>query len=126
MFDGCPGAALSKLVLCRWPHAGKCALTACCCADLQQLVNVSAYALQAGDTPLDTAVATVRRETKLELPRERFSFVCLASYLWQFRQQEPQGAPLAGALHAQACTGVSRRRLDCKGAAGAQAAVRQT
>ncbi len=81
-------------VLCRWPHAGKCALTACCCADLQQLANVSAHALQAGDTPLDTAVATVRRETKLELPRECFSFVCLASYLWQYRQQEPQGAAL--------------------------------
>ena len=47
---------------------------------------------QAGDTPQDTAAAIVRRETQLDLPPVRFKFVCLASYLWQYRQQAPQGA----------------------------------
>ena len=108
-------------VLCRWPHAGKCALAASCCADLQQVFNAAAYALQAGDTPLDTAVATVRRETKLELPRERFSFVCLASYLWQYRQQEPQGAARGRRL-ARSCLRWCRPQapgqLGCCGGAG--------
>lgn len=53
---------------------------------------------QAGDTPLATAAAIVRRETQLDLPPERFKFVCLASYLWQHRQQAPQGAALVAWL----------------------------
>ncbi|KAK9845736.1 hypothetical protein WJX81_000911 [Elliptochloris bilobata] len=52
---------------------------------------LQSHTAPAGDTPVDTAVAIVRRETQVQLPATRFRFVCAASYLWQFRQQEPQG-----------------------------------
>jgi hypothetical protein len=112
--------------LCRWPHAGKCALTACCCADQQQLVNASAM--------------RCRRETRHWTPqwplcgvRQSWSCRASASALCALHptcgntaSRSPKVRPLAGALHAQTCTGAERRRLDSLGAAGAQATAQQT
>lgn len=47
--------------------------------------------VQAGETPAQSAHKNVKRETTLSIDPARFRGVCYASYLWQFRKQEPAG-----------------------------------
>lgn len=48
-------------------------------------------ALQAGETPADAAARCVKRELSLDVAPKRFKYLCHASLLWQYRQQEPAG-----------------------------------
>lgn len=43
-----------------------------------------------GETPLKGMCRNFKRETGLDLPDERFTFVTMTEYLWQNREQEPQ------------------------------------
>lgn len=47
--------------------------------------------MKAGDTIEEAAARNLRRETGVDLPHARFSFVCAQTMLWQFRKQEPAG-----------------------------------
>jgi len=47
--------------------------------------------MRAGETPQQAAAKNVKRETGLTIDPSRFRGVCYASYLWQFRKQEPSG-----------------------------------
>jgi hypothetical protein len=49
------------------------------------------WCLQAGETPAEAAARNVLRELKIEISPSRFKYLCHASLLWQFRQQEPRG-----------------------------------
>mmetsp|Transcript_32848 Transcript_32848/g.48920 ORF Transcript_32848/g.48920 Transcript_32848/m.48920 type:complete len:249 (-) Transcript_32848:665-1411(-) len=44
-----------------------------------------------GETPEEAAARNVRRELKLDIPVERFEVIANYSFVWQFRQQAPQG-----------------------------------
>lgn len=45
---------------------------------------------QKGELPIEAMCRNFRRETGLDLPRDRFSFVTVTEYLWQDREQVPQ------------------------------------
>ncbi|KAK9916030.1 hypothetical protein WJX75_007575 [Coccomyxa subellipsoidea] len=47
--------------------------------------------MKAGETPAEAAARNVLRELKIEISPSRFKYLCHASLLWQFRQQEPRG-----------------------------------
>lgn len=44
----------------------------------------------AGETPKDSIQRCFKRETSLELPKERFALIGLNRYFWKDRKQEPQ------------------------------------
>lgn len=44
----------------------------------------------AGEKEIDAMRRSLRRETSLDLPPERFTFLCVNRYMWTTRQQEPQ------------------------------------
>lgn len=43
-----------------------------------------------GETPLEGIRFNFKRETGLDLPESRFTFVTILEYLWQDREQEPR------------------------------------
>ena len=47
--------------------------------------------MKAGDTPEEAAGRNCKRETGVDIPPERWSFVCCHTMLWQFRKQAPEG-----------------------------------
>lgn len=46
-------------------------------------------AMKAGEHPVDTLVRRVTAETGLMIPRERFEFLTLISFVWSYRKEEP-------------------------------------
>ena len=47
--------------------------------------------MQAGETPAEAAVRNVKREAGLSLEPKRFKFLCVTSFLWEQRREEPAG-----------------------------------